>query len=58
MLNMKAFVYSKVTSKKIATIHDVVEVHSEPDDKVVFITAHGETFTFNTKEIKATAYQN
>lgn len=58
MLNMKAFVYSKITSKKIATIHNVIEVRSMPDDKVVFITADKETFTFDTREVKATAYQN
>ena len=58
MLNMKAFVYSKTTNKKIAILTNVVEVRSLPDDKVVFVTASGEEFTFDTKTFKATAYQN
>ena len=58
MLNIKAFIYSKATNKKIATLTNVVEVRSLPDDKVEFVTAGGDTFTFDTKMFKATAYQN
>lgn len=57
-MKMKAFIYSKVTNRKIATLTDVVDVQSPGNDKVVFVTAQDEKFTFNTQEIKATTYQN
>ncbi len=56
-MKMKAFVYSKVTNRKIAQINDVVNVESQ-EGKVKFFTSKDEVFTFDTKEIKATTYQN
>lgn len=56
---MKVFVYSKKTNAKIAEIKNVVTVQ-EPSvgNKIVFITDSGEMFTFDTKEVKTTSYQN
>lgn len=56
---MKVFVYSKKTNRKIAQVNDVVEVgvNTEKHEIMVY-TKSGETFTFNTKEIKTTIYQN
>ena len=56
---MKVFVYSKTTSNKIAEIKNVVTVQ-EPSvgNKIIFITESGEMFTFDTKEVKTTTYQN
>lgn len=56
-MKMKAFVYSKVTNRKIAQIPNVVDVQSL-ENKVVFVTSEDEKFTFDTREIKATTYQN
>ena len=57
-MKMRAFVYSKVTNKKIAQINNVIDVQSPGEDKVIFITDKEEKFIFNTREIKATTYQN
>lgn len=54
---MKVFVYSKKTSKKIATITHVITVEIE-FEFITFITISGEKFSFNTKEVKTTTYQN
>lgn len=54
---MKVFVYSKKTSKKIVTIVHVVAVEIE-FESIIFTTASGEKFSFNTKEVKTTTYQN
>lgn len=56
---MKVFVYSKKTSAKIAEIKNAVTVQ-EPaaSNKIIFITDSGEMFTFDTKEVKTTSYQN
>lgn len=58
MKTMRAFAYSKVTSKKIATIENVISVRPEGDHKIVFQTTENETFTFDTREVKTTTYQN
>lgn len=56
---MKVFVYSKATSNKIAEIKDVVTVQRpKASNNIIFITVSGEMFTFNTKEVKTTTYQN
>lgn len=56
---MRVFVYSKKTSKKIAQINNVSEVHSTVDKReITFVTGSGETFTFDTKTMKTTTYQN
>ena len=56
---MKVFVYSKKTSKKIAEVKHVVTVQTPAaSDKIILITESGEMFTFSTKEVKTTCYQN
>ena len=47
---MKVFVYSKKTSKKIAEIKQVAS-------QILITTYSGETFKFNTNDVKTTAYQ-
>ena len=56
---MKVFVYSKKTSAKIATITSVCNVEFvRGSDIIIFTTFSGEKFSFNTKEVKTTTYQN
>ena len=56
---MKVFVYSKKKSKKIAEIKHVCDVRAcEVAEQILITTYSGETFSFNTKEVKTTAYQN
>lgn len=56
---MRVFVYSKKTSKKIAIINNVEIVHETPTSYLIsFVTGSGENFSFNTKEVKTTTYQN
>lgn len=56
---MKVFVYSKKTSKKIATIVNVIKIELFQSNKViVFYTETGEKFSFNTRNVKTTIYQN
>ena len=56
---MKVFVYSKKTSKKIAEINGVGNVmECEIIAQILITTYSGETFRFNTNEIKTTVYQN
>lgn len=56
---MKVFVYSKKTNKKIAEIKQVCNVIECEREGLILITTYScETFKFNTKEVKTTAYQN
>ena len=55
---MKVFVYSKKSSKKIATITNVIMVSTKQPGKITFITISGEEFSFDTKIMKTTTYQN
>ena len=55
---MKVFVYSKRTNAKVAQVNNVVEVDTSKKGEIKFKTSSDETFTFNTKEIKTTVYQN
>lgn len=56
---MKVFVYSKKTNAKIAIINNVeITRETSNDHSITFITRSGESFSFNTKEIKTTTYQN
>ena len=56
---MKVFVYSKKTSKKIAEIKQVGNVmECELAAQILITTYSGETFRFNTNEVKTTSYQN
>lgn len=54
---MKAFVYSKKTSKTIAVVRNVVRVEKY-DNKIMFITDSGERLIFDTSVVKTTTYQN
>lgn len=57
--DMKVFVYSKKTSKKIAEIKQVGNVmECELMSQILITTYSGETFKFNTNEVKTTSYQN
>ena len=55
---MKVFVYSKKSSKKIATIQNVVNVNTESTGIIIFTAATGEKFSFDTATMKTTTYQN
>lgn len=56
---MKIFVYSKKTSKKIAEINNVfIATECELVKEILITTYTGETFTFDTNEVKTTLYQN
>lgn len=55
----KVFVYSKKTSKKVATIVHVTEVRDNPKDRTIDIyTNEQELIQFDTKTYKTTLYQN
>lgn len=56
---MKAFVYSKATSKKIATIQGVIQAQEIANrDRIQVIAESGEIFEFDTTQVKTTIYQN
>lgn len=56
---MKTFVYSKKTSKKVATITEVAKVIEHPTKKkIIIVTESGEDFEFDTAQVKTTTYQN
>lgn len=55
---MKVFVYSKKSSKKIATIINVINVSTKEPRKIIFTAVTGEEFSFDTTVIKTTIYQN
>ena len=55
----KVFVYSKGTSKKVATFTNVLQVTSDDNDKLIEIyTGEDELITFDTTVYKTTVYQN
>lgn len=54
---MKAFVYSKKTSKTVAIIKDVIRTEIY-QNHILFVTKGGERIVFSTKEFKTTTYQN
>ena len=58
---MKVFVYTKEQKpRKVATITDVVNVYTVHGENTVIhvVTDSGADFTFNTKAVKTTIYQN
>lgn len=55
---MKVFVYSEKTNQKVAQVNNVVGVDTSMKNQIKLKTSSDETFTFNTKEIKTTVYQN
>lgn len=55
----EVFVYSKRTSKKVATFTNVLQVTSDDNDKLIEIyTGEDELITFDTTVYKTTVYQN
>lgn len=57
-MNMKVFVYSKNTSKKLLTVNDVVKVETPGNHRILLTTADGDMLGFDTKVVKTTIYQN
>ena len=55
---MKAFIYSKRTSKKLAQIDNVTGVEYLGEHKIQIHTDDNDCFTFNTKEVKITVFIN
>lgn len=56
---MKVFVYSKKTSKKIVEVKQACCVMEYDNaEQIIIVTYSGETFKFNTSDVKTTAYQN
>ena len=56
---MKVFVYSKKSSKQIASINHVKEVSEDrKNGRIFFITETGERLDFDIKNVKSTIYQN
>jgi len=56
---MKAFIYSKKTSKTIATINDVKEVKTLYKKHTIrFITSSDEKIDFDMRDVKSSIYQN
>ena len=54
---MKVFVYTKIDSKKIAELKDIVFV-SCVNNQITFTTSLGVEFSFDCKKVKTTTYQN
>ena len=56
---MKAFIYSKKTSKTIATVINVKEVKVISKKHIVrIITDSDEKIEFDTRDVKTSIYQN
>lgn len=53
---MKVFIYRKDNSKKVKVIKHVKVVYETAG--ILVIDTEQETFTYNTKDIKTTIYQN
>ena len=57
-MTMKVFVYSKKTNARLAVIVGIVSVNLNAGHLITFISNSGETFSFDTREVKTTSYQN
>ena len=55
---MKVFVYSKKTNARLAVIVGIVSVTLNSGHMITFVSNSGETFSFDTREVKTTSYQN
>ena len=56
---MKVFVYSKKTSKEIVRLRDICFVTQYPNShRIVFTNSEGDSFEYDTQEVKTTIYQN
>jgi hypothetical protein len=53
---MKVFVYKKSNSKKVKVIKNVKVVFET--DGILTIDTAKKTYTYNTKDVKTTCYQN
>lgn len=53
---MKVFVYKKSNSKKIRVIKDVICIYQY--DTQLVVQTEKKSYTYNTKEVKTTCYQN
>lgn len=53
---MKVFIYKKSNSKKIRVIKDVKCVYQY--DNLLTVQTEKKAYTYNTKEVKTTCYQN
>jgi len=57
-MTMKVFVYSKKTNVRLAVIVGIVSVSLNAGHQIIFTSNSGETFAFDTREVKTTSYQN
>lgn len=57
-MTMKVFVYSKKTNVRLAVIVGIVSVTLNSGYMINFVSNSGETFSFDTREVKTTSYQN
>lgn len=57
-MTMKVFVYSKKTNVRLAVIVGIVSVTLNSGHMINFVSNSGETFSFDTREVKTTSYQN
>ena len=57
-MTMKVFVYSKKTNARLAVIVGIVSVNLNAGHMITFTSNSGETFSFDTREVKTTSYQN
>lgn len=57
-MTMKVFVYSKKTNARLAVIVGIVSVNLNSGHMITFVSNSGETFSFDTREVKTTSYQN
>ena len=57
-MTMKVFVYSKKTNVRLAVIVGIVSVNLSAEHVITFTSNSGESFSFNTREVKTTSYQN
>ena len=53
---MKVFIYKKSNSKKVKVIKNVKVVFET--DGILTIDTDKKTYTYNTKDVKTTCYQN
>lgn len=55
---MEVFVYSKKTSKKLAELNHIVNVAVTPDKTIYIQDEEGGLYSYDTREVKTTIYQN
>lgn len=57
-MTMKVFIYSKKTNARLAVIVGIVSVNLNTGHMITFTSNSGESFSFDTREVKTTSYQN